>query len=782
MTDTQQNLLKKKSSRVEKEHDWEETSDAYFSHLDQEAMNLTPSIVKEDLTVLKGVGPHLAEILEKEGIFSPKELSQSTVAKLTQINGIGQITAQKIIETANQYVRLKKLNDFPLLEEKNNSNRIIKRRSSLPIISEQKHPQWKIKPKKNISDYKYVLSPSTDIIIDGSNVAWMGGDRKQGELAKISYLIELRELLKSKGFENITIFCDYTLKHQIDNKRKLEELKDNRIIHQIQSGVEADKFVLQYAKEKNGYIIVHSEKYRDWYEIYGKEWIKNRRITIEYVNGDFIFNPNIETDINIKHEVREEHESEPWFEDKFKYPRTTGSHSIPQKEIKNLELGVTEQDNYDKSNIDYEEMLEEDESEIILPNEDGEKLLGTLDEPRKVEDTKKSREANKYKENFITIEKLYRKVKASDFSIIEKSQKLRSVFAGIDALALKTIHIHEFLDLICIVPIIISKLEGTLMVSADSIDYKPINDNERSFLTKKIPQSYIKALQKAEVTIINDLASSGELLEYIMQYLHIEIYPEKTITHKTLFLRSGPLQYEVLIEPLIVSKNNVGFTEKLVPFAYQRHSNIHVVDISKLSDFLHYIDQKYFLIETYSEKKSAIELNSEVAKRFMIEIRIASTPFIVYGFVLLLIVLFQGFSLLKLVINLGYGIISLYTIIIGYIYIKYNKHKGHIKQLFATPYYQRDLGLDETSLVLINERFPPKLMEQFGYEILGKNPDSPILKKIEKDNARLYHMDKVMKKKVEQVKLFEEDMSEPDAHELKVKNDLIDKYSSFLED
>lgn len=769
MTDTQQNLFQKKP---DEENELAEKLASSKSRLTQELSSLNPSIKKEFLTTLKGVGPHLAEILIGAGIRTIKELTHSKAPQLAQIKGIGQVTAQKIIEAAREHLQTKNLNEFTQLEEHSNSTHAFVKE----MPSRQKLTQ-------NESDFKLNLSASTPLVIDGSNIAWHGGNRDKGDIPEVKYIIELRMQLLNIGFTKIIIFCDPSLPRVIDDKKTLKHLIEEKIVILTPNEIKEidDHYVLQYAKKVDGYVIVEKDKYRNWYKQYGKKWVKSKRITSTYVEGIFLFTPDIEVvndEINEEDDIellKEEskRQNDPWFDEKYKYSRLTGSnnHTEPAVEFERIEG-----ENYEEAEVDYEDALEEEEP--VISDEHNEKIHIAPDEAPIAE----SQEVfTSHKDNSL-IEKLYKKVQSSEFSIINEIKMLRSMFVGIDALALKIIHVDEFLDLLCIVPIIVSRLEGTFTVSADSIEYIPKNHNKRTIQAKKISQSYIKALQKSEMTIFNDISNKGELLKYIMKYLDIEISPEKTITNKTLFLRSGPLQYKLLIEPLIICNTPVSFTEKLVPFAYQRQSNIHVIDISQVSDLLHYLDEKYFLIETYSEKKNILTVNSETEDKFMKNIRIGSSPFIFYGFTLLLIFLCQGFSLLPLLINIGYGVVGLYMVVIGYIYVGLYRQKKQIKEEFATPYYLRDLGVDEESLLLINEKLTSILMEQFGYEILGKNPDSAVIKKIEHDNTRSYLSQKIIRKQVEGAELFEEDISKPEIRRPKINSESIEKYSSFLED
>ena len=75
-------------------------------------------------------------------------------------------------------------------------------------------------------------------------------------------------------------------------------------------------------------------------------------------------------------------------------------------------------------------------------------------------------------------------------------------------------------------------------------------------------------------------------------------------------------------------------------------------------------------------------------------------------------------------------------------------------------------------------------MEQFTYELLGKQSNSPVVARIEKENANRFLSNKIIKKKVEKADLFEQEDSQktPTNTVSKEKNEFAEKYSSFLED
>ena len=511
-------------------------------------------------------------------------------------------------------------------------------------------------------------------------------------------------------------------------------------------------------------------------------------------------------------------EPKKWFEKKFEKPETEKWY--PPEEVSPVaEPLKIDSENYESSinnfeELDYEE-IDEDRSSIINYDDTDKKIK--LNEPLLVEGSEKNntlvvspellRQSNltlqerntasqevlphaQIKESLMRITK---DLKLSGFGIIEKHPKLRAIFTGIDLLAIKHVRVKEFLDLIYILPIKICTLKGSLIISSESVQYnstKKIEDT--SFRVDRLPQSYLKALSQVKLSIYSDIVSEGTLLRYLSRYLGTNISLEKSFTRKNLFFRSGPLQHKILIEPVLVCQNIVGFTEKIIPFAYQKNSNIHIVQHSKFADLLQYLDQKYFLIETYSEEKNAVVLNCEATNKFMKDLRSYSSPFMIYGIVVLFVLLSQEYSVLPLLINLGYGVVSFYIVMISYLYLKLFKQKSALHQEFSTPYYQKKLNLDETTLILINEDLSSKLMDQFIFESVGKDSGFNFIDKLEKENAEKFLSERVQNRRIEESNIFEQDIvmeSEPleysktQKEEISnVKDKYVDKYSSFLED
>ncbi|MFX1446464.1 MAG: helix-hairpin-helix domain-containing protein, partial [Promethearchaeota archaeon] len=350
------------------------------------------------------------------------------------------------------------------------------------------------------------------------------------------------------------------------------------------------------------------------------------------------------------------------------------------------------------------------------------------------------------------IQELYKKVTKEidlhEFLIVKKIPENRSIFNSIDLIGIKLVRVKEFLDLIYIIPIKICPLKGNLIFSNNKVKYHPFQGEVDDDQSNRLPQSYLQGLSNSESKLFEDLLQEGKLLRYLSKYLQINISLKKTLLHKNLFFHSGPLLYKILIEPLFISQNTVGFTERLIPFAYQKATNIHITDLSQLSDFLQYIDQKYFLIENIAEEETAFSTHMNSTDKFLRNLQVYSIPFILYGFILLSFLLLQFHSILSLLINFGYGILAIYTIMCTYFYFRYYKQSSILEDDFVTPYYQKKRNFNETNLILINEELSPKLMRQFIYECVGTNQDSKTILKLEEMNAKEFLEKKTTEKAV----------------------------------
>jgi len=63
----------------------------------------------ETITQLPGVGPKIAEVLLKSGWTEIEKIASAKPDDLTVLHGIGEKTAQSIIDSAKKFLKLRKL-------------------------------------------------------------------------------------------------------------------------------------------------------------------------------------------------------------------------------------------------------------------------------------------------------------------------------------------------------------------------------------------------------------------------------------------------------------------------------------------------------------------------------------------------------------------------------------------------------------------------------------------------------------------------------------------------
>jgi hypothetical protein len=120
------------------------------------------------------------------------------------------------------------------------------------------------------------------VIIDGSNVALYGLKNAGKKKAILNNIIEVIKKLKEfKAAEIITI-CDANIRYLIDDKEKFNQLIENKTLILSPSGIKADMFILDYAREKSC-LIVSNDKFRDYRNI---DWVNKN---IDNITLGFIF-------------------------------------------------------------------------------------------------------------------------------------------------------------------------------------------------------------------------------------------------------------------------------------------------------------------------------------------------------------------------------------------------------------------------------------------------------------------------------------------------------------
>jgi uncharacterized protein YydD (DUF2326 family) len=129
--------------------------------------------------------------------------------------------------------------------------------------------------------YGNIISGS-NVIIDGSNVALYGLKNKGKKEAVLKNILTVIEKLKELKASNIITICDANIRYIIDDKENFNKMVADKKLIISPSGIKADVFILDYAREKNC-LVVSNDKFREYRE---SEWVNKN---IDKITLGFIF-------------------------------------------------------------------------------------------------------------------------------------------------------------------------------------------------------------------------------------------------------------------------------------------------------------------------------------------------------------------------------------------------------------------------------------------------------------------------------------------------------------
>ena len=126
------------------------------------------------------------------------------------------------------------------------------------------------------------LKAKVQIVVDGNNVAYFGGN------PKLRYLKIMRSYLVKKNFNPI-IFISSALKYQIDHPTELLRLINIYNIIEVEGGIDDDKHLIEEAFRKK-IKIISNDKFNEYLNHYnGKSWeLKKNIFGYEILDGKII--------------------------------------------------------------------------------------------------------------------------------------------------------------------------------------------------------------------------------------------------------------------------------------------------------------------------------------------------------------------------------------------------------------------------------------------------------------------------------------------------------------
>jgi hypothetical protein len=124
---------------------------------------------------------------------------------------------------------------------------------------------------------------SRKVVIDASNVAHNSNVTPNSK-PTIANIIKLAEELKSRGFAEITVMADASLKHKVADKDLLKKLKEMAEYLEAPAEVPADIFIIQYVK-RHRCLLISNDTFKEWKA--QDQWVA---LNVDYYRMSFMIN------------------------------------------------------------------------------------------------------------------------------------------------------------------------------------------------------------------------------------------------------------------------------------------------------------------------------------------------------------------------------------------------------------------------------------------------------------------------------------------------------------
>ncbi|MFX0058451.1 MAG: helix-hairpin-helix domain-containing protein [Candidatus Heimdallarchaeota archaeon] len=342
----------------------------------------------------------------------------------------------------------------------------------------------------------------------------------------------------------------------------------------------------------------------------------------------------------------------------------------------------------------------------------------------------------------------------------------------LNLLAVQVLEIDENRNLILIVPLIIDSNQHSILVSEQTIRYDIKNRSEIAEVN-----IYSQQLIQVAETLFTGLINGHHFFNIIKNTLKMDLSIEKSIEHKNLYFYVGNIEYKMRVDPVLVTEHSPLFSEKTIAFAYQRHSNLHVINLDQVSHLLEFLEQKYITLEIHSKKSNSMKSYKELKEKFSRYFQMMQIPFM--GYLMLFgITFFSNLPLLvNIMISLGYAAMGIYLFSSGFLYYLVFREKCKMDKDFMSPFHKKIYQISDDELFLINVDLKPDYMEQLGYECFGKNHSYKTLHEIEHRKIEQEIIEKPITIQAKMDELYEAQEPKPT-----IDKSIIEKYSSFLED
>jgi len=482
-----------------------------------------------------------------------------------------------------------------------------------------------------------------------------------------------------------------------------------------------------------------------------------------------------------------------WYTNKYNYSKLTASYPPISERAEIINQQIEEEDQIviesDKQTEleQINEYKEEFTQETIPENQirrDQPELKNTTEEeevnyvnvePKSI-DFENSREGFSERNIHHQISKTFKAVGCYEIPCSLKA--LKQFTTGLDFLGCKLVKVSDDLRILLLFPVKWFDQEGTVLVEETKLELKS-HANTNDLRNYNNLEQAIQNLLQVRDSVDEDLVHHQNISEFFQKYLHVELYSEKGVGNKKGVFPSGPTQYKVVIEPILLCNNPPRSMEKSIAFPYQRSTNLHAIDYPNLASLIRFLEKKYQMIESRTKRSNPIKEYQSANQKFCSKVRVAS--FLVFGYAVALAVIYfvELYYLLRLFNTIGYAVMGIYAFLLIILYFRAHKTKKKFIDKFETPYYMQNLEFSEIDILDFKYEFTDELLTQFGYECLGKHAKFGVIEQSE-ENTLKNSLD--MKKKESHFPTMYESEDSKENTKRVFTNNYGNKYISFLED
>ncbi|MHA1803597.1 MAG: hypothetical protein ACTSU4_03560 [Promethearchaeota archaeon] len=196
---------------------------------------------------------------------------------------------------------------------------------------------------------------------------------------------------------------------------------------------------------------------------------------------------------------------------------------------------------------------------------------------------------------------------------------------------------------------------------------------------------------------------------------------KKLMDTKKNHVKIGAVRYIKLTCPILLTLTKVNTFDARIPFSYQRNSNLHVIEINQLKNFLKYLLQEIQLHESLSQRKILRNKFLYSYPSFLSNIRYISVPILALGIIYFILLRFNPFFISSF-FNTFIGILLSYCLLLMIFLFKHLKIWLQFKKILLEEnlFPNSNMELKQEDIYMLQNELPEPLLSQFLFEI-GKS-------------------------------------------------------------